>query len=57
MIVNDFIATGGDSLCSNKDAIRSTPINITDLDALIGYLGTLRSPIVAPVEPRLLLRQ
>ncbi len=57
VIVNDFIATGGDGLCSIKDAVRSAPLSITDLDALISYLGTLRSPITVSAEPRLLVRQ
>lgn len=57
VIVNDFIATGGESLCSIKDAVRSTPLSVTDLEALTGYLATLKSPIVAPTDPRFLVRQ
>ncbi|MEJ7760717.1 MAG: 5'-nucleotidase C-terminal domain-containing protein [Gemmatimonadaceae bacterium] len=57
VIVNDFIATSTDDLCSMKDAIRSTPIGITDLEALTGYLATLRSPIQPPVEARIVIRQ
>jgi 2',3'-cyclic-nucleotide 2'-phosphodiesterase (5'-nucleotidase family) len=53
VIVNDFIATGGEGYNAGGRATASKPLNIVDLDALIGYLKSLPSPIAAPAEVRI----
>jgi len=53
VIVNDFIATGGEGYNAGARATASKPLNIVDLDALIGYLKSLPSPITAPAEVRI----
>jgi len=52
VIVNDFIATGGEGYNAGGRATASKPLNIVDLDALIDYLKSLPSPITAPTEVR-----
>ena len=56
VIVNDFLATGGDNLGPPTDA-RMTPLNISDLDALVGYLQKLPAPVRAPAESRIFITQ
>jgi 2',3'-cyclic-nucleotide 2'-phosphodiesterase (5'-nucleotidase family) len=56
VIVNDFLATGGDNLGPPSGA-RVTPLNISDLDALVGYLKKLPSPVRAPAEARIFITQ
>lgn len=53
VIVNDFLATGGEGYNAGGRATSSKPLNIVDLDALIDYLRTLPSPVVAPAEVRI----
>jgi 5'-nucleotidase len=53
VIVNDFIATGGEGYNAGGRATASKPLNIVDLDALIDYLKSLPSPITAPAEVRI----
>jgi 2',3'-cyclic-nucleotide 2'-phosphodiesterase (5'-nucleotidase family) len=52
MILNDFLVTGGDGVDLARRAAAVTPLNIVDLDALVGYLGTLPQPVRAPDEER-----
>jgi 5'-nucleotidase, C-terminal domain len=56
VIVNDFMATGGDNWLPPPDA-RVTPLNIVDLDALVGYMKMLPSPVKPPVETRIFITQ
>jgi 2',3'-cyclic-nucleotide 2'-phosphodiesterase (5'-nucleotidase family) len=56
VIVNDFIATGGDNL-GPPAGTRVTPLNISDLDALVGYLRRLPSPVRAPADARIFITQ
>lgn len=56
VIVNNFMATGGSNL-GPPEGTRSTPLDIVDLDALIAYVKTLRSPINAPSESRIFISQ
>ncbi len=56
VVTNNFMATGGSNM-GPPSGSRLTLLNITDLDALIGYLKTLRSPIVAPTENRIFIAQ
>jgi 2',3'-cyclic-nucleotide 2'-phosphodiesterase (5'-nucleotidase family) len=53
VIVNDFLATGGEGYNAGGRATASRPLNIVDLDALIDYLRTLPTPIAAPTELRI----
>jgi len=53
VIVNDFLATGGEGYNAGGRATVSKPLNIVDLDALIDYLKTLPQPITAPAEVRI----
>ena len=53
VIVNDFLATGGEGYNAGGRASVSKPLNIVDLDALIDYLKTLPQPITAPAEVRI----
>jgi 2',3'-cyclic-nucleotide 2'-phosphodiesterase (5'-nucleotidase family) len=56
VIVNDFLATGGDNLGPPAGA-RVTPLNVSDLDALVRYLKKLPSPVRAPTEARIFITQ
>jgi 2',3'-cyclic-nucleotide 2'-phosphodiesterase (5'-nucleotidase family) len=53
VIVNDFLATGGEGYNAGGRASVSRPLNIVDLDALIDYMRTLPAPIAAPREIRI----
>jgi 2',3'-cyclic-nucleotide 2'-phosphodiesterase (5'-nucleotidase family) len=53
VIMNDFLATGGEGYNAGGRATSSKPLNIVDLDALIDYLRMLPTPIVAPAEVRI----
>ena len=53
VIVNDFLATGGEGYNAGQRATSVKSLNIGDLDALIGYLRSLPSPIAAPAEVRI----
>jgi 2',3'-cyclic-nucleotide 2'-phosphodiesterase (5'-nucleotidase family) len=53
IVVNDFIATGGDELGFNGDA-PAEHLGISDLDVLIAYLRALPQPFSAPEELRLI---
>ena len=53
VIMNDFLATGGEGYNAGGRATSSQPTNIIDLDALIAYLKSLPSPISAPTEIRI----
>jgi 2',3'-cyclic-nucleotide 2'-phosphodiesterase (5'-nucleotidase family) len=53
VIVNDFMATGGEGMGPPAGA-RAIPTNIVDLDALVGYMKSLPSPVSAPPQPRIL---
>jgi len=53
VVVNDFLASGGEGYDAGKRAAASRPLNIVDLDALIDYLRSLPSPLSAPSEVRI----
>ncbi|MFL5595773.1 MAG: 5'-nucleotidase C-terminal domain-containing protein, partial [Gemmatimonadaceae bacterium] len=53
VIVNDFLATGGEGYNAGGRASASRSVNIVDLDALIDYLRSLPAPITAPAEVRI----
>ena len=56
VVTNNFIATGGSNM-GPPSGSKLTPLSITDLDALINYLKTLRSPITPPSENRIFIAQ
>jgi 2',3'-cyclic-nucleotide 2'-phosphodiesterase/3'-nucleotidase/5'-nucleotidase len=56
VITNNFMATGGSNMGPPAGS-RLTPLNVVDLDALINYLKTLRSPITPPAENRIFIAQ
>ena len=56
VIANNFMATGGSNM-GPPDGTKLTPLSIVDLDALIDYLKTLRSPITPPAETRIFIAQ
>lgn len=53
VILNDFLATGGEGYNAAGRATASRPLDIVDLDALIDYLQFLPAPITAPPEIRI----
>jgi 5'-nucleotidase len=53
VIMNDFLATGGEGYNAASRATASRPLDIVDLDALIDYLKSLPTPITAPTEVRI----
>ena len=53
LVMNNFMATGGDGLGLGTQAIRSEPLPIIDLDALIDYMKQLPQPVQAPDEKRI----
>jgi 2',3'-cyclic-nucleotide 2'-phosphodiesterase / 3'-nucleotidase / 5'-nucleotidase len=53
VIVNDFLATGGEGYNAGGRATASRSLDIVDLDALIDYLRSLPTPISAPTELRI----
>lgn len=53
LVLNDFLATGGDGLGLASSAIRSEILPIVDLDAFVDYLRSLPQPVRAPTERRL----
>jgi 2',3'-cyclic-nucleotide 2'-phosphodiesterase (5'-nucleotidase family) len=53
LVINNFMATGGDGLALGSEALRSEPLPIIDLDAFIDYLEQLPQPVRAPSERRI----
>jgi 2',3'-cyclic-nucleotide 2'-phosphodiesterase (5'-nucleotidase family) len=54
IILNDFLATGGDGLGLEAGALKSEVLPIVDLDAFIEYLKSLPQPVRAPAGRRLI---
>jgi 2',3'-cyclic-nucleotide 2'-phosphodiesterase (5'-nucleotidase family) len=54
LVMNNFMATGGDGLALGAEAVRSEPLPIIDLDALIAYMKQLPQPVRAPTERRII---
>jgi 2',3'-cyclic-nucleotide 2'-phosphodiesterase (5'-nucleotidase family) len=53
VILNDFLATGGDGLGLESGALKTEILPLVDLDAFVAYLGTLPQPVRAPAGRRL----
>jgi 2',3'-cyclic-nucleotide 2'-phosphodiesterase (5'-nucleotidase family) len=54
VILNDFLATGGDGLGLESGALKSEVLPIVDLDAFVSYLRRLPQPVRAPAGRRLI---
>ncbi len=54
IILNDFLATGGDGLGVTTGAIRTEILPIVDLDALVEYLQSRPQPVQAPTDIRII---
>ena len=57
VILNDFMALGGEGLGFTTGAIRTEPLPLVDLDVLIAYLRRRPQPVRAPVELRIVPRK
>jgi len=55
LILNDFLATGGDGLGVTAGAIRTEILPIVDLDALVEYLKSRPQPVQAPTDARIIV--
>ena len=55
LILNDFLATGGDGLGVATSAIRTEILPIVDLDALVDYLRSQPQPVQAPTDARIIV--
>ena len=52
LVLNDFLATGGDGLGLSTAARRTEVLPIVDLDALVTYLRAQSQPVRAPTDAR-----
>ena len=52
LVLNDFLATGGDGLGLSSAARRTEVLNTPDLDALVTYLQRQPQPVRVPAERR-----
>ncbi len=52
LVVNDFIATGGDGLGLAAAGARTEILPLVDLDAIIAYLHSRPQPVAIPTNPR-----
>ncbi|HKH94729.1 MAG TPA: 5'-nucleotidase C-terminal domain-containing protein [Gemmatimonadaceae bacterium] len=57
VILNDFMALGGEGLGFTSGAVRTEPLSLVDLDAFIAYLRKQPQPVRAPAEVRILPRK
>jgi 2',3'-cyclic-nucleotide 2'-phosphodiesterase (5'-nucleotidase family) len=55
LVLNDFLATGGDGLGLSTAARRTEVLSIPDLDALVTYLQSQPQPVRAPADPRFIV--
>ena len=53
VVMNDFMATGGDELGVQGLGAAPTPLNMVDLDVLIDYARSRPQPVAAPTDVRL----
>ncbi|MDB4880982.1 MAG: cpdB [Gemmatimonadetes bacterium] len=54
IVLNDFLATGGDGLGLAGAALRTEILPLVDLDALVEYLRRAPQPVRAPAEVRII---
>ena len=55
LILNDFLATGGDGLGVAAGALKTEILNVVDLDALVSYVKSRPQPVQAPTDTRIVL--
>ncbi|MBN1426526.1 5'-nucleotidase C-terminal domain-containing protein [Candidatus Fermentibacteria bacterium] len=55
VVVNNFMASGGDGFTVLRDASRKYDTGIVDVDAMIAYLKTMPQPVTVELPPRLRL--
>jgi 2',3'-cyclic-nucleotide 2'-phosphodiesterase (5'-nucleotidase family) len=53
LVLTNFLLGGGDGLGLSVAAIKTEPLNIVDIDALVTYVRAQRQPLRVPFEPRL----
>jgi 5'-nucleotidase len=53
VVLSDFLLTGGDGLGLGKAALKTEPLNVVDLDALIAYIRGLGRPVAPAAGARL----
>jgi 2',3'-cyclic-nucleotide 2'-phosphodiesterase / 3'-nucleotidase / 5'-nucleotidase len=53
IVLNNFMAEGGEGLGLSKGAIKREQLSTIDLDAFVAYLKTLPQPVRAPAEVRI----
>jgi len=52
-VFTNFLLGGGDGLGLSGNAIKTEPLNMTDIDALVTYVRAQRQPLRVPFEARL----
>jgi 2',3'-cyclic-nucleotide 2'-phosphodiesterase (5'-nucleotidase family) len=52
VVLSDFLLDGGDGLGLGQAAIKTEPLNVVDLDALIAYIRRQNGPLHAPTDAR-----
>ena len=53
LVLTNFLLGGGDGLGLAADAIKTEPLGIPDIDALVAYVRAQRQPLRVPFEARL----
>jgi 5'-nucleotidase len=53
IVINDFMLAGGSRMGFDAPLIRQEALNLSDIDALIAYLGRAPQPVAAPRDARL----
>ena len=53
MVLSNFLLGGGDGLGLAADAIKTEPLSVPDIDALVSYVRAQRQPLRVPFEARL----
>ena len=54
LVLNDFLATGGDGLGVTAGAIRAEILPIIDLDAFVDYVRSRPQPVQGPADARII---
>ena len=52
LVMSNFMLGGGDGLGLGSSAIKTEPLDITDIDALVAYVRAQRQPLRVPFQPR-----
>jgi hypothetical protein len=53
LVFTNFLLGGGDGLGLSGSAIKTEPLDMTDIDALVTYVRAQRQPLRVPFEARL----